>query len=200
MRRILLLYILFSVVGLSAIHAQLNPARQQIDENGRDQYGNQVDPAMIPDKLDSANVEVQGLPPTLYMWRIKNQLGDRTMIPADTTYHHFQNTNLTEGITGHYNYLANLGSPRLSRIFFERRYPEPTIFMEPFSSFFIRPTEFNFTNSNVPYTNLTYHKAGNKQNGEERFKSYFSVNVNKKLAFGFNIDYLYGRGLSLIHI
>lgn len=27
---------------------------------------------MIPDKLDSANVEVQGLPPTLYMWRIKN--------------------------------------------------------------------------------------------------------------------------------
>lgn len=66
--------------------------------------------------------------------------------------------------------------------------------MESFSSFFIRPTEFNFTNSNVPYTNLTYHKAGNKQNGEERFKSYFSVNVNKKLAFGFNIDYLYGRG------
>ena len=65
MRRILLLYILFSVVGLSAIHAQLNPARQQIDENGRDQYGNQVDPAMIPDKLDSANVEVQGLPPTI---------------------------------------------------------------------------------------------------------------------------------------
>lgn len=194
MRRILLLYILFSVVGLSAIHAQLNPTRQQIDENGRDQYGNQVDPAMIPDKLDSANVEVQGLPPTLYMWRIKNQLGDRTMIPADTAYHHFQNTNLTEGITGHYNYLANLGSPRLSRIFFDRRDPEPTIFMEPFSSFFIRPTEFNFTNSNVPYTNLTYHKAGNKQNGEERFKSYFSVNVNKKLAFGFNIDYLYGRG------
>ena len=52
MRRILLLYILFSVIGLSAIHAQLNPARQQIDENGRDQYGNQVDPAMIQAKRD----------------------------------------------------------------------------------------------------------------------------------------------------
>lgn len=66
--------------------------------------------------------------------------------------------------------------------------------MEPFSSFFIRPDEFNFTNSNVPFTNLTYYKAGNKINGEERFKSYFSVNVNKRLAFGFNFDYLYGRG------
>ncbi|MDD3037583.1 putative porin [Bacteroides sp.] len=194
MRRILLIYILLFVIGLTTVHAQFNSGNRQYDENGRDQYGNQIDPAMLPDKLDSANVEVQSLPPKLYMWRIKNELGDRIMIPADTAYHHFQNTNLTEGITGHYNYLANMGSPRLSRIFFDRRYPEPTIFMEPFSSFFIRPTEFNFTNSNVPYTNLTYHKAGNKVNGEERFKSYFSVNVNKKLAFGFNIDYLYGRG------
>lgn len=175
-------------------YAQYNPNRQQIDENGRDQYGNQVDPAMRPQNLDSANVEVQSLPPKLYMWRIQNQLGDRILVPADTTYHHFQNQNLTEGITGHYNYLANMGSPRMSRIFFERRDPEPTIFMEPFSSFFIRPTEFNFTNSNVPYTNLSYHKAGNKVNGEERFKAYFSVNANKRLAFGFNVDYLYGRG------
>lgn len=194
MRRILLIYILLSVVGLTAVHAQLNPARQRVDENGRDQYGNQVDPAMMPDRLDSTDVEVKSLPPKLYMWRIKNQLGDRVLIPADTTYHHFQNTNLTEGITGHYNYLGNLGSPRMSRIFFDRRDPEPTIFMESFSSFFVRPTEFNFTNSNVPFTNLTYHKAGNKINGEERFKSYFSVNANKRLAFGFNIDYLYGRG------
>ncbi|WP_077154627.1 putative porin [Bacteroides bouchesdurhonensis] len=194
MRRILLIYILLFVIGLTTVHAQFNQGNRQYDENGRDQYGNQIDPAMLPDKLDSTNVEVQGLPPTLYMWRIKNELGDRIMIPADTAFHHFQNSNLTEGLTGHYNYLANMGSPRLSRIFFDRRYPEPTIFMEPFSSFFIRPTEFNFTNSNVPYTNLTYHKAGNKVNGEERFNSYFSVNVNKKLAFGFNIDYLYGRG------
>lgn len=194
MRRILLIYILLFVIGLTTVNAQFNQGNRQYDENGRDQYGNQIDPAMLPDKLDSANVEVQGLPPTLYMWRIKNELGDRIMIPADTAFHHFQNSNLTEGFTGHYNYLANLGSPRLSRIFFDRCYPEPTIFMEPFSSFFIRPTEFNFTNSNVPYTNLTYHKAGNKVNGEERFNSYFSVNVNKKLAFGFNIDYLYGRG------
>lgn len=194
MRRILLIYTLLSVIGATAIRAQINPARRQIDKNGRDQYGNQVDPSTIPENLDSANVEIQGLPPRLYMWRIKNELGDRVMIPADTVYHHFQNTNLTEGIKGHYNYLANLGSPRLSRIFFERRDPQPGIFIEPFSGFFIRPEEFNFTNSNVPYTNLTYHKAGNKVNGEERFKAYFSVNANKRLAFGFHIDYLYGRG------
>ena len=91
-------------------------------------------------------------------------------------------------------YIIVLGSPRLSRLFFEREESEPTIFMAPFSSFFTRPDQVLFTNSNVPYTNLTYYKAGSKVNGEERFKSYFSVNVNKQLAFGFNIDYLYGRG------
>ena len=30
--------------------------------------------------------------------------------------------------------------------------------------------------------------------GEERFKAYFAVNANKRLGFGFNIDYVYGRG------
>lgn len=131
------------------------------------------------------------------MWQVSNLLGDRKLMPADTASLNFQNTNLVEGMTGHYNYLGNLGSPRLSRLFFERRNDEPTMFLEPFSSFYFRPEEAKFTNSNVPYTNLTYYKAGNKVNGEERFKSYFSVNANKRLAFGFNVDYLYGRGYYL---
>ena len=56
-----------AVIAKMCIRDRFNPGRQQIDENGYDQYGNQVDPAMIPDRLDSANVEVKGLPPTLYM-------------------------------------------------------------------------------------------------------------------------------------
>ena len=163
--------------------------------NGYDEYGNQIDPNSLPDDLkDSTQTEIKSLPPKLYMWQISENLGDRTIMPADTASLDFQNTNLVEGMTGHYNYLGNLGSPRLSRIFFERREAEPTIFMEPYSSFFVRPEEVKFTNSNIPYTNLTYYKAGSKTNGEERFKAYFSVNANKRLALGFNVDYLYGRG------
>ena len=193
MRRIVLTYILLSIIGILGAQAQrtLNPNQR----DNRDQFGNQIDPNTQPDDLqDSTNTEIQSLPPKLYMWHLSETLGNRTIIPADTTNLNFQNTNLVEGMYGHYNYLGNLGSPRLSRLFFERRDDEPTIFMEPFSSFFVRPDEVKFTNSNVPYTNLTYYKAGNKINGEERFKSYFSVNANKRMAFGFNIDYLYGRG------
>ena len=191
MRRIVLTYIFPSVIGIWGAMAQntLNPM------NNRDRFGNQIDPNTQPDNLeDSTNTEIQSLPPKLYMWKLSEPLGTRTIIPADTASLNFQSTNLVEGMFGHYNYLGNLGSPRLSRLFFEREESEPTIFMAPFSSFFTRPDQVLFTNSNVPYTNLTYYKAGSKVNGEERFKSYFSVNVNKQLAFGFNIDYLYGRG------
>ena len=181
MRRIVLTYIFLSVIGIWGAMAQntLNPM------NNRDRFGNQIDPNTQPDNLeDSTNTEIQSLPPKLYMWKLSETLGNRTIIPADTASLNFQSTNLVEGMFGHYNYLGNLGSPRLSRLFFEREESEPTIFMAPFSSFFTRPDQVLFTNSNVPYTNLTYYKAGNKVNGEERFKSYFSVNVNKQLAFG----------------
>jgi hypothetical protein len=143
---------------------------------------------------DSSKTEIESLPPKLYMWHLDENLGTVLKMPVDTLNYNFQNSNLTEGMTGHYNYLGNMGSPRLSRIFFEREKTQPHIFLQPFTSFLVQPAAFKFTNSNIPYTNLAYFKGGSKEYGEERFKSYFSVNVNKYLAFGFNIDYLYGRG------
>ena len=194
MRRILLTYILLSVIGLLNIQAQVATNTLNQDGTMRDQYGNQIDPATQPDNLDSTHVDIQSLPPKLYMWTISETLGERTIIPADTASLNFQSTNLVEGMQGHYNYLGNLGAPRQSRLFFERRNDYPTIFIAPLSFFYFRPDQFKFTNSNVPFTNLTYYKAGSRINGEDRFKSYFSVNANKRMAFGFNIDYLYGRG------
>ena len=197
MRRIGLTYMLLFLVGVCGLHAQM-PIRTTGQGNTlRDQYGNQLDPSTQPDNLeDSTNVDIQSLPPKLYMWTASELLGNRTLIPVDTVSLNFQNTNLSEGMTGHYNHLGNLGSPRLSRIFFER--PDmgdaPTLFLAPLSAFYFGPGQVKYTNSNVPYTNLTYYKAGSKVNGEDRFKSYFSVNAGKRLAFGFNIDYLYARG------
>lgn len=199
MKKFILFYILLLLAGTSTtLKAQVtpkNPFGDKTDEFGNlvDQYGNQIDPSTRPD-VDSTDVQVKSLPPTLYMWHVDERLGNVERIAADTARLNYQNSNLTEGMNGSYNYLGNEGAPRLSRIFFDRRDAEPSIFMEPYSFFFVRPSAFNFTNSNVPYTNLTYHKAGSKINGEERFKAYFSVNVNKALAFGVNFDYLYGRG------
>lgn len=191
MRRILLIYTVFHLLG--AVTAQAQQYLNTGNNAGRDRYGNLIDPSTQPDSLKS-DTEIQSLPPKLYMWRISETLGNRTIIPADTLTHNFQNSNLVEGFTGHYNYLGNLGSTRQSRLFFERDDEEVPFFLRPYANLFMRPDQLNFTNSNIPFTNLTYYKAGNKINGEERFKSYFSVNANKALAFGFHVDYQYGRG------
>ena len=189
-----LTYLLLLLLCPLSLVAQ-NRMPNRIGTTDRDQFGNQIDPSTQPDNLeDSTHTEIQSLAPKLFQWRLSETLGDRTIVPADTLNLNFQNSNLVDGMKGHYNYLGNLGSPRLSRLFFERRDKWNNIFINPLDSYLVRPDEFNFTNSNVPYTNLTYYKAGDKLNGEERFKSYFSVNANKRLAFGFNIDYLYGRG------
>ncbi|MDR3117968.1 MAG: putative porin [Mediterranea sp.] len=188
MRKIQILFILSLFCRLGTV-AQNIPSLDDFDR-----LGQQIDPAMRTGMQDSSNVEVISLDPKLYMWKISEELGNIIPVPADTIFQLFQNTNLMEGMRGHYNHLGNLGSPRLSRIFFERPAGSSSLFLDPFSIFFAQPWDHYFTNSNIPYTNLTYHTNFDKQDGEDRFKAYFSVNANKNLAFGFNFDYLYGRG------
>ena len=118
-----------------------------------------------------------------------------SLISVDTLQHAFQNSNDMGGYTGQYNYLGNLGSPRLSRIFFDRRDPSQYFFTDPYDFCVQRPEDVIFTNTFSPFTNLSYYKGGGSRDGEERFKSYFAINANKRLGFGFYIDYLYGRGL-----
>ncbi|NDV65879.1 putative porin [Bacteroides sp. 224] len=140
------------------------------------------------------SLEIVSLPPQIYMWKISETLGNIIPVDVDTVHIQFQNSNLTEGMSGHYNYLGNLGAPRLSRIFFDRKPFSSSMFLAPLDEFATEPHDFLFTNSNIPYANISYYKTFDKQYGEERLKTYFSVNVNKELAFGFNFDYLYGRG------
>ena len=110
MKRILLTYIFMLAAGWMCVQAQINQMTTL-----RDQYGNQIDPSTQPDNLqDSTGVEIESLPPKLYMWQLEEQLGERTIIPADTANLNFQNTNLIEGMYGHYNYTGNLGRIRCS--------------------------------------------------------------------------------------
>ena len=84
----------------------------------------------------------------------------------------------------------------MSRLaFFDRRDPSQYFFTDPYDFCVQRPENVIFTNTFSPFTNLSYYKGGGSRDGEERFKSYFAINANKRLGFGFYIDYLYGRGL-----
>ncbi len=158
-----------------------------LDRDGFDRNGNPIDTTAVND--------ANSIPIGLYSWKIDNRFGNIIPIPVDTLEHAFQNTNDMGGMNGQYNYLGNLGSPRLSRIFFDRRDDSQFLFTDPYDFCVQRPQDIVFTNTFSPFTNLSYYKAGGAPNGEERFKSYFAINANKRLGFGFYIDYIYGRGL-----
>lgn len=192
MRRVQLLFILLLLCQLGA-NAQVGSVNRRDDGFG---YLDdpQTDPSMRTGMRDSSNVEIISLEPRMHSWKISEELGNIIPFPVDTVTSLFQNSNLMEGWKGHYNHLGNLGSPRLSRIFFDRPQATSSMFLDPYSIFVTQPWDLFFINSNIPYTNLSYYTNFDKQDGEDRFKAYFSVNANKNLAFGFNFDYLYGRG------
>ena len=131
-----------------------------------------------------------------FQWILEPRLG--TVVDAennDTVVHDFQKWNATDGYTGEYNYLANIGSPRLSRLYFNRdNTSDEFLFLQPFSFFRGSLQDFRFTNTKSPITNLAYHSCGNRQTGEDRVRGYFATNINKLAGLGFKIDYNYGVG------
>ena len=146
---------------------------------------------------DNDSTEKEDVPTGFYMWNIDERFGDIHPTTPDTLLHGFQNSNFTEGSTFRYNTLGNLGSPRQSRIFYDRWEKgggNQFIFERPYDFFIQQPGNLVFTNTKSPITNITYQKCGNKTNGEDRINAIFAVNAGKKLGMGFRLDYLYGRG------
>ena len=152
-----------------------------------DRNGNPIDTTAVTD--------AKTIPIGLYQWKVTRRLGNIVPVPVDTLHAGFQNSNDPGGPTGQYNYLGNLGSPRMSRIFFDRKEESQFFFTDPYDQSVLRPDDVTFTNTLSPFTNLTYYKSFTSRNSEERFKAYYSTNVNKRLGFGLFIDYLYGRGM-----
>lgn len=134
------------------------------------------------------------VPMEIRQWHIDELFGDVKPVNADTLQYMYQNWHQTEGMNGEYNFLGNMGSPRQSRIFFNRPTNTEFSFLAPYDYFVTRPNELFFTDTKSPYTNLTYHTSGSRVDGDDRFRAFFTTNVGKKLGVGGMFDYLYGRG------
>ena len=184
---IFLLCFLTPVFAQRTINTQSGTSASGRSLGTHDSNGNPIDTTAVTD--------AKTIPIGLYSWKVTRRLGNIIPTPVDTLQAGFQNSNDPAGISGQYNYLGNLGSPRMSRIFFDRREESQFIFTDPFDQSVLRPEDVTFTNTLSPFTNLTYYESFDSRNSEERFKSYYAINVNKRLGFGLYIDYLYGRGM-----
>ena len=134
------------------------------------------------------------VPNDVRAWTVDETYGNMTETYVDTLHHMFMNTDLPEGIEGHYNSLGNVGSPRLSRIFMERPITPDFMFTAPFDMFFVDTENFRFYNTKSPFMNVTYNWNGSKNTGSDHVKATYTNNAGKKFNFGGIFDYIYGRG------
>jgi hypothetical protein len=81
-----------------------------------------------------------------------------------------------------------------SRIFFERADRSHFMFDDTYYAYAQTPDKFHFSNTKTPHSNISYQRAGSRENREERLQALLSVNFGKKLNVGVNVDYLYARG------
>ncbi len=134
------------------------------------------------------------VPNDVRAWTVDKKYGNMSEADVDTLHHMFMNTDLPEGIEGHYNSLGNVGSPRQSRIYMERPITPDFIFIAPFDMFFVDTDNFRFYNTKSPFMNVTYNWNGSKNTGSDHVKVLYTNNAGKKFNFGGIFDYIYGRG------
>lgn len=166
-------------------------AQNDFNYNEDSQFRPQTNRKVNTDSLGSD----KEIPKGIRVWTVDERFGDTKAAVVDTLQHMYMNSTFTEGLRGEYNTLGNMGTARLNRIFIDRRNTQGNfIFTEPYDYIVNPVSDFHFTNTYSPITNITLNSCGDKVTGEDDFKAMFAVNANKSLGAGFRFDYKYGRG------
>ena len=166
-------------------------AQNDFNYNEDSQFRPQTNRKVNTDSLGSD----KEIPKGIRVWTLDERFGDTKAAVVDTLQHMYMNSTFTEGLRGEYNTLGNMGTARLNRIFIDRRNTQGNfIFTEPYDYIVNPVSDFHFTNTYSPITNITLNSCGDKVTGEDDFKAMFAVNANKRLGAGFRFDYKYGRG------
>lgn len=179
----------FLAYGTSGAHAQSTLSQNQDGFNGERMDGF-MDSG--PDK-DTTVVERE-VSKDYWQWTIDPVTALTVKVEPDTLHHAFQYVHLTEGMKGTYSHLGNMGSPRQSRLFFEREKIADFMFDAPYDFWVKTPYDFRFTDAKSPHISIDYYKGGDKRTGEEHLKGNFVANFNKKSGIGLDMDYQLGRG------
>lgn len=184
--------VLFLWLAVVQASAQVPRVRTN-DYNSMDPNGNVATANDRRNRADSTSSHKE-IPKGIYVWTVDSRFGDRKAAQLDTLSHMYMNTIFTSGLRGEYNTTGNLGSPRQARVFVDRQVGSQFLFTDPYDFFITPVSDFHFTNTLSPFTNLTYNNCGDRTNGEDHFTAKFGVNAGKRLGVGFKFDYLYGRG------
>lgn len=131
-------------------------------------------------------------------WKVNEAFATETVCEPDTASLNFERTTTPiykETIAA--EWLGNLGLPGQSAIFSQRHETSLVgdyIFRNPYLPYFKSTENITFYNTRVPYSNLSYYTGGYTNHGEDHLTGILSMNVNKRLNLGLDVNYIYGRG------
>ncbi len=127
-------------------------------------------------------------------FRVTPDLGDKYVVPMDTSRLNSSNNLQVEANSVAVGYLANPGSPIQTKIFTERREARDFIFADAYDYYITTPLNANYYDTRIPYTDITYTESGSSTTKNDRFKGVLTTNFGKQVNVGAEMDYIYSRG------
>lgn len=170
----------FAILGLFCFTSMI----AQINNPGNNSGGNSEE------STDTAPV----VPLKVTSWKVNPLLGNVTLSPMDTLSLNYQNNTVLDGEGYYRGYTGPMGSPTFSRYIFDQEVAPAFLFMKPYMLYNYNIENTRFYNATVPLSNLTYFNSGTKQDSEDYFKAFFTVNAGPKINFGGDFDLIYAKG------
>lgn len=133
-------------------------------------------------------------PPRFTIWKIDERTGERYTATPDTILYNYQQTTLPDGHSVAMGHLGNLGSPAISKLFFDRGERNQFIFYDAYYLYNRDVENQQFFNTRVPYSRINYQSAGGDIDKEERLETRFTMNFNRHLNVGFDLDFISAKG------
>ncbi len=132
--------------------------------------------------------------PKPYAWRNELTLGERYIVPLDTLLYNFYETTVPIIYSPSFATTGNFGAPGFDNIYFNREEGDLFFFKEAFYHRMRRPSNFEWYNTRLPFTQVAYHSGGSSQTAQDELSATFSANVNKQIELGAGVDYITARG------
>lgn len=130
----------------------------------------------------------------IYAWEMTSPLGYRIPSTVDTLLLDYYLQAVANDVTPAWATTGNLGAEGIDMIYMDRAPMTPFFFRDALAHWLPMLGNHKFYNSRIPVTFLSYNTGGGKEFAQDRLKGVFSGNVNKRLQFGANFDYLYSKG------
>lgn len=133
-------------------------------------------------------------PRIIKQWNLSPDLTEEVVVPFDTVFSLSNRYRITDQYSPFNATLGSYGLPFYQISFFDRPADPDKFIYSYYYPLMYQPERYLFMNTQVPFTELNWTFAGNRETSEQTFRVRHSQNVNKDFNFGLIYDIVYNLG------